>query len=74
MRLPFRAYRKLIAAFVGILVMLTVKHSGLDLRGLEDMIVDGLLALATLWGVWGFRNDPLPSKSEPIEHVDGDAA
>jgi len=70
-----RAYRKLVACAVGILLMLLLKRTGLDLTDVQDMIVDGVMSLLTLYGVWRVPNDPTPSPApEAHEHVDGSHA
>lgn len=59
------AYRKLIAAVVGVLVMLAHRYLGIDLAGLEPALIDGAIALLTAIGVWAVPNDPLPEKRTP---------
>jgi len=51
-------YRKLIAAAVGLAVLLANRHLGLDLTGQEQMLVDVTVAGLTAAGVFGFRNEP----------------
>ena len=48
-------YRKLLAAVVGIGVLLGARH-GFDLSGHEAEIVDAIIALATLAGVYQVPN------------------
>lgn len=52
------AYRKLIAAVVGLAVLVLYKQTGIDLTGNEAMFVDTIIAAATAAGVYGFANDP----------------
>lgn len=50
-------YRKMIAAIVGVGILLINRHTGVDLSSESVVIVDGLVALGTVVGVWGVRND-----------------
>lgn len=44
-------YRALIAALVGILSLLVLQHTGLDLSGHEALIVDVVVAALATFGV-----------------------
>ena len=48
-------YRKLIAAIVGVGVLLAQRY-GLDLSGQEGALVDVLVSIATAVGVWAVPN------------------
>lgn len=52
------AYRKLIVAIVGVIVLLAQQHFGLDLEQHAELIVGGIIAALTALGVWGVKNDP----------------
>ena len=56
-------YRKLIAAVIGLVVIVGNDFFGLGLNGEEigrqvDLLIDAGLALVTAAGVYQFRNDP----------------
>lgn len=59
------AYRKLVAAVIGVLVMLAHRYLGIDLAGVEPALVDAAIAALTALGVWAVPNDPLPEKRNP---------
>lgn len=50
-------YRKLIAAFVGTALLTVEQLTGTDVAGLGEPIVNGIVAVGTLVGVWGLPND-----------------
>ena len=52
-------YRKLIAAVVGIAVLLLAKY-GVNLAGQEGVLVDAFLAIATAFGVYQVKNETTP--------------
>jgi hypothetical protein len=52
-------YRKLIAALVGLALLLGAKY-GVDLTSQQGALVDLLLALGTAFGVWAVPNTPPP--------------
>ena len=54
------AYRKLIAAVIGLAVILAHRHLGLDLSAQEAVLVDVVIAGLTAAGVWGVSNAPKP--------------
>lgn len=51
-------YRKLVAAVVGVGVMLASRHLGVDLSGQEAALVDTAIAALTAAGVWAVPNQP----------------
>lgn len=50
-------YRKMIAAVVGVVVIQINHHFGLDIGPASPAIIDGVLSLGVVVGVWGARND-----------------
>lgn len=52
-------YRKLIAAFVGIGLMLVARHTGVDLDMYSELIVEAVIAVGTLAAVYQVKNDQL---------------
>ena len=57
-------YRKLIAAIVGLALILAKRQFGFELPGAADLIVEIVLSLGTAVSVWWFRNDPGPQDGE----------
>ena len=54
-------YRKLIIGIVGLVAMVADTFFGFSaLIGLEDTIVQGIIGVLTAFGIWGFKNEPLP--------------
>lgn len=51
-------YRKLIAAIVGVLLMLVNDRFGLDLTGMKPEITNAVIGLLTAVGVWAVPNTP----------------
>lgn len=51
-------YKKLIAAAVGIGVILLRQYTGIDLAGISPVLVDGMLSLITLVFVERVANKP----------------
>jgi hypothetical protein len=58
-------YRKLIAAIIGVALMLLHRHLGLDLTGLEPVIIDTVIAILTAVGVWAVPNEPPAGEKLP---------
>lgn len=52
------AYRKLIAAVVGVGALLIFKYLNFDIAPWADQIVEGVIALLTAVGVWAVPNKP----------------
>lgn len=52
------AYRKLIVAVVGVLILLLSRHTGIDLSAQEQLLVDAVVGGLTAFGVWRAPNDP----------------
>ena len=55
------AYSKLIAAIVGLVILLANQFFGVDLTGLEQPVIDtvsALIAALTAAGVWAVPNVP----------------
>ena len=50
-------YRKMIAAVVGVVVIYINNQWGMDFGAASPAVIDGLLALGTVVGVWGVPND-----------------
>jgi hypothetical protein len=57
-------YRKLIAAIIGVALMLLHRYLGVDLSGMEPAIIDTVIALLTAFGVWAVPNAP-PEGEKP---------
>ena len=51
------AYRKLIVAIVGVIIMIVQRQLGLDLSGQEQALVDLIIGGLTAAGVWRFSNE-----------------
>lgn len=54
-----QAHRKLIAALVGIGLLLLHRRLGLDLSGQEAALVDIVISALTAAGVYGFKNEEM---------------
>lgn len=52
------AYRKLIVALVGVAILLAHRHFGVDLTGQESTLVELVIAVGTVAGVWALPNAP----------------
>jgi len=67
-------YRKLVAALVG-LGILYAKVRGIDLAGTEvlwiDLIIEGTIALGTLFGVYQAANAPASPVPDPAQAEGG---
>ncbi|MBA5779128.1 hypothetical protein H2509_20615 [Stappia sp. F7233] len=50
-------YRKLIAAIVGLVVMILYRRFGVDLMGAETLLVDLIVSGLAAFGVWFVPND-----------------
>lgn len=50
------AYRKLIAAVIGLAVLLAHRHLGIDLTAQSQMLVDVVISVLTALGVWAVPN------------------
>lgn len=50
-------YRKMIAAVIGVAIIQINHHYGLDLSAAAPAMIDGLLSLGVIIGVWGVPND-----------------
>lgn len=51
------AYRKLVAAVIGVAILLLNEKLGLDLSGQEQALVDTAIAALTAFGVWAVPNE-----------------
>jgi hypothetical protein len=58
-------YRKLIAAIIGVALMLLHRYLGVDLSGMEPAIIDTVIALLTAVGVWAVPNTPPDEQKLP---------
>jgi uncharacterized membrane protein (DUF441 family) len=57
-------YRKLIAAIVGLLVILLYRQFGIDLTGTEEFLVEILVSTVTAVAVYAFPNTPLAGNGD----------
>lgn len=55
-------YRKLVAAVVGLALLVLNRFVGLDLADQEQVIVDTVISIGTAIGVWGVKNEPQEEK------------
>jgi hypothetical protein len=53
----FAPIRKLIVGIVGIGVLLAHRHLGVDLGGVEPVLVDTIIAIGTSFGIWAVPNE-----------------
>lgn len=51
-------YRKLVAATIGLLLLLVYRRLGIDLTGTDDLWIELVMSLATAFSVWFFPNHP----------------
>jgi hypothetical protein len=51
-------YNKAIVAFVGVALMLLAERTGIDLTAQQQTVVDLVVALLTVAGVYQIRNQP----------------
>lgn len=54
------AYRKVIAAVVGLALLMLNKYVGIDLLGMETTLVDAIITALTAIGVWAVPNAEKP--------------
>lgn len=54
----FAHIRKLVVAIVGLALLLVNQHFGLDLLGMEPVIVDAVIAVLTAIGIYAVPNEP----------------
>jgi hypothetical protein len=54
----FAHIRKLVVAIVGLALLLVHQHFGLDLLGMEPVIVDTVIAILTAIGIYTVPNEP----------------
>lgn len=52
----FAAYRKLVAAAIGLILLLVYRRLGIDLTGTDDLWVELVMSAATAFSVWLFPN------------------
>lgn len=57
-------YKKLIPALLGVALLITLKHLGIELPGLSTIILDWLIGAATVFGVYQVKNDPTKGNVE----------
>ena len=50
--------RKLVVAVIGLIALFVYQRFGVDLTGMEQPIIEGVLMLLTAWGVYQAPNDP----------------
>jgi hypothetical protein len=51
-------YRKLVAAAIGLILLLLYRRLGIDLTGTDDFWIEIVMSLATAFSVWLFPNRP----------------
>lgn len=49
-------FSKLIAAVIGVAIMIVHDKLGFDLTGQQEMLAELAIGVLTAWGVYGFRN------------------
>jgi hypothetical protein len=54
-------YRKLVAGVVGMAAIVLYHYTGVELAGVEPVLVDTIIAAFTAWGIWGLKNEPAPA-------------
>jgi len=52
-------YRKLIAAFLGLGILFGIRYAGVEIPGLDALVVDLLGSMLTAFGVYQVPNDPM---------------
>lgn len=52
-------YRKLIAALLGLGVLVWIRHKGVEIPGLDALVIDLIGSMLTAWGVYQVPNDPM---------------
>jgi hypothetical protein len=60
-------YRKLIAALVGLVVLLLYRRFGIDLTGTEAFLVEILASTATAIAVHAFPNTPVVADGDDAQ-------
>lgn len=54
----FAPYRKLVAAAIGLILLLLYRRLGIDLTGTDDLWIEIVMSLFTAFSVWFFPNRP----------------
>lgn len=57
MNLEIGKYRKLIAAVLGVGILVAAKHFQLEIPGLAPIVIDVLIGALTSFGVYQAKND-----------------
>lgn len=60
-------YRKLLAAVLGLTVLVLFKRYEIDLMGIDSFVVEIIVSLLTALGVYAFPNDEPAQPSGPSE-------
>ena len=56
----WKRYKKLIPAFLGVALLITLKYYEIDIPGLSGVVLDWLIGSATVFGVYQVKNEPKP--------------
>ena len=67
MKTKYKTYRKLIAAGIGVGLMVLHRELGIDFTHNQAMLVDMVIAILTAAGVWGLRNDPAVTNNTEVK-------
>jgi len=54
----WKRYKKLIPAFLGVALLITLKYLDIDLPGFSSIVIDWLVGGATVFGVYQVKNEP----------------
>lgn len=54
----WKRYKKLIPAFLGVGLLITLKYLDIDLPGFSSIVIDWLVGGATVFGVYQVKNEP----------------
>jgi hypothetical protein len=57
-------YKKLIPAFLGVALLITLKYLDIELPGFTSIVIDWLVGGATVFGVYQVKNEPVKSNVE----------
>lgn len=60
----WKRYKKLIPAFIGVMLLILLKYWDIDLPGFSAIVLDWLVGGATVFGVYQVKNEPIPDKVE----------
>lgn len=54
----WKRYKKLIPAFLGVVLLITLKYLDIELPGFSSIVIDWLVGGATVFGVYQVKNEP----------------